>query len=200
MHIGGFQMKDVQMNKKEHPVLAELRSKYNMFEFSFYTSGVNEEFSIFVVLSNSLKELSESWKKVVSNVAVNFQSQLSDKHKIWNIYIAFIIATDKRMEELKDIKYKIENDKYSSRKIVIDDISPPIDENKIKEKISKRIFQLDIDPDLPHIKLQQDLSRIIDKRLYAHISKVNLQGQKEAVLEKKAQIFSDIYKEYSHEI
>ncbi|ASV32329.1 MULTISPECIES: ABC-three component system middle component 1 [Maribacter] len=60
--------------------------------------------------------LEESWQQIVNLIAINFQNKLEKEFERWNIYLFF------RLSEAVDkgLKYKIENDTFSCRKIIID--------------------------------------------------------------------------------
>lgn len=61
------------------------------------------------------KNLTNQWKSITEFIAVHFQSSLRDEFSVWNIYLFFILE-----QEIKDdLKYIIENDTFSSRKIII---------------------------------------------------------------------------------
>ena len=59
-------------------------------------------------------DLKNYWERLTSYIAVNYQSQLPEEYDIWNIYLIFIAPTKIN----KSLKYKIENDTFSCRKII----------------------------------------------------------------------------------
>ena len=185
------------MNKQESDELKHMQKLYDNPDINHWVKDYGVRCHIFTIQIVPETDLADIWEDFTNTIAGNFQTDFEDEYESWNVYVVFLAE----FEIDRALKYKIENDKYSSRKIVMDEISPPIDNDKIVELISKRIFQLDIGPDAPHKNLQQqDLSEIIDKSLYSHIKSKNLQGQTRPVLEMREQIFKDIYEEYSNEI
>ena len=92
------------------------------------------------------KDLNDYWKIIVDNVALHIQSKLENIIELYNVYIIFFI--EKINEQLV---YKIEQDKYSSRKIVIKKAMPMFEEES-KDIVSKRLFYFDIE------KLENDFS------------------------------------------
>lgn len=61
------------------------------------------------------KTLTNQWKAITEFIAIHFQSSLRNEFSVWNIYLFFILE-----QEVKDdLKYIIENDTFSSRKIII---------------------------------------------------------------------------------
>lgn len=61
--------------------------------------------------------LAQNWAKITDFIAVHFQTALIEEFAVWNIYLFFI--TKKNIT--KELRFKIENDTFSSRKIVIED-------------------------------------------------------------------------------
>jgi hypothetical protein len=97
--------------------------------------------SVFSFFFESEKELDENWERITNSIAVYYQSEFEDETREferWNIYILFLIKESVSTQ----LKYKIENDKFSSRKIIQDNIS---DSNSISELISKHVINNDID-------------------------------------------------------
>lgn len=99
-----------------------------------------QEYNLYVfsaTLENEL-ELERLWKELTNAVAVFFQSELEKEIEIWNIYLIFII----KEKVSRDIKYKVEQDKYSTRKIVIDNIKDTsyIADGNYSDLIESRLF------------------------------------------------------------
>lgn len=85
------------------------------------------------------KDLSDNWKMLISNVALYVQSNLEKNIELYNVYVVFFIN---KIDE--QLMATIEQDKYSSRKIVIkSDMPESIDE--IETIISKRLFYFNIE-------------------------------------------------------
>ncbi len=72
----------------------------------------------FLITVDKESTLSESWRRITNDVALHIQNQISDKFEKWNFYVFFILSHTIS----SDLKYKIENDTFSSRKIVIESI------------------------------------------------------------------------------
>lgn len=90
---------------------------------------------IFSLHLTTEKILLETWDFINNIIAVHFQSSLKKDIERWNIYISFFVA-----EEInKDIKYMIEQDKYSTRKLIFDRIDEP---DLIPAIIDKKLFSL----------------------------------------------------------
>lgn len=85
------------------------------------------------------KDLNNYWKSIVNNVALYVQSKLEKVIELYNVYIIFFIE---KIDE--QLLYEIEQDKYSSRKIVIKKIMPIL-EDELKNIVIKRLFYFDIE-------------------------------------------------------
>lgn len=59
--------------------------------------------------------LKSSWAKISNYLAVKYQSKLETEFERWNVYL--FILTDQQIDDA--LKYHIENDTFSSRKIII---------------------------------------------------------------------------------
>lgn len=71
----------------------------------------------FFIKTPSKDSLGNNWRKLSNFIALHFQKNLENEFERWNIYLFFLNAQGISNE----LKYKIENDTFSSRKIVIDD-------------------------------------------------------------------------------
>ena len=131
--------------------------------------------SIFSFFFESEKELYDNWEVITSSIAAYYQSELDDETKEferWNIYIIFFV----RGNVSNQLKYKIENDKFSSRKIVKDNISDSINTNLISKLISEHIVNSDLDisklDNMEQIDVNSTYSN--DSKIYQLIENSNL--------------------------
>ena len=109
---------------------------------SYYVKNIdNYMCHLFCVKLDTIKELTTYWETLSAVVASNFQSQLENDIELWNIYIIFFINDN----ITREVKYEIEQDKYSSRKIVFDYSTYSIindDEEKLVDLLEKKLFIL----------------------------------------------------------
>ncbi|MVX67094.1 hypothetical protein GKZ28_25925 [Clostridium chromiireducens] len=92
---------------------------------------------IFSIELDKENDLENIWEKVNNDIALYFQSEIENEVSRWNIYIFFLVKGNVR----PIIKYKIEQDKYCARKIVLDNY---MHQENISECIEKRLFRLGI--------------------------------------------------------
>lgn len=88
----------------------------------------------FFIKFPSSENLDINWEPLSNAIAVYYQTQLDTEFEIWNLYLFCI--TDTEIE--KSIKYKIENDTVSSRKILIT-YATDITENFIDQIVTEHI-------------------------------------------------------------
>ncbi len=124
-------------------LLSDLNEEFKGATFLFEEISYNGKLPCFFIEIEADANLSEIWMKASDLIAVNFQSMLQNEFSIWNIYLFFIVNEPVGSE----LKYLIENDTFSSRKIVIEGSA---DSKKIIEK-----FILNSD-----IKIESDLKRV----------------------------------------
>jgi len=98
-------------------LLADLKEKFTSFSFQFREIEYCGKIPVFFI-NVDCKEtlLSEKWSDIVEFIAVNYQTSLKEEFSVWNIYLFFITK-----HQISDsLKYRIENDTFSSRKILIE--------------------------------------------------------------------------------
>lgn len=71
---------------------------------------------LFTLVCNDNDALNDYWENLTENIAINFQIDIEKEIERWNIYVVFLLEN----EVPKEIKYKIEQDKYCCRKLVED--------------------------------------------------------------------------------
>jgi hypothetical protein len=98
-------------------IITDLKERYSDCNFNFKLLEENVGISVFFILANSsVLAKNDIWNKISNEIALKYQSKLETVYEKWNLYLIFI-TNDVTSKELKN---KIENDKFSSRKIVED--------------------------------------------------------------------------------
>src|ERR1700733_14796549 len=125
-------------------------------EISYWQKGMSEYVChLFVIQINEENTLAEVWEKVSARIALEFQVELSHDIEMYNIYLVFLV----RLGISKEVKYKIEQDKYCCRKLVEDELGEAdFTDEYISNLIGEKIFTMntiDIGTD--------NLTAIIDK-------------------------------------
>lgn len=99
-----------------------LEHKFQNIKFSFKELEFGGYIPIFFIYPKDPNALEKYWNEISDTIALEYQARLQDDFRSWNIYLFFVL----KFEIEKELKYKIENDTFSSRKIVIEDTT---DEN-----------------------------------------------------------------------
>ncbi len=118
------------------------------------------EVSVFCFLVEKIEQLEANWENIRDFIAMYFQSNLESEFSRWNLYLLFVCATEIPIK----LKYQIENDTISSRKIVIEnyknDGRAP-DDNQLGHLISKHITNDDI-----QLEQSSDLNNYSDSPIF----------------------------------
>lgn len=118
-----------------HDNLPEIEPK--LFEASYI--------SCFVCQINH-EHLAKHWEHIASLIATYHQAELDDNLKIWNIYLVFVLSETIS----KSLRYQIENDKFSmrklviERKLVIDQLGANISDEEMIEIINNELLGHDL--------------------------------------------------------
>ncbi len=124
---------------------------------------------------NSLDDLNKNWKDFNSQMTTDFVIHLKEEYSRWNFYI-FFFSNDLVP---KSLKYEIENNKFSSRKIVLDNFAS-ISEEVIKMSISEHItndnIQINVESkSISKFKKDASLAKIVDKLSFSKKNDDDLQ-------------------------
>lgn len=159
--------------------------------------------SVFSFIFDSENMLSQNWESITGTIASYYQSKIEDKGRdfeCWNIYILFIV----KEEVSTQLKYKIENDKFSSRKIVQDKMSNSINADLISQLIWEHIVNSDLDISEPAEIIEStsiDSTYSTNSKIYQLIENSNLiisgRGTDKEELDG---LYQQIIKEISNEI
>lgn len=127
----------------------------------------------FTVIIQDETELNNIWKRVTADIALYFQSELELDIEIWNIYIVFICKNSIS----KELKYKIEQNKYSTRKLVMERVKFPLSIKDIHSILDKKLFNIEIENRL-EVCDETSLHKLIkehNEELYHLLKKKNSQ-------------------------
>lgn len=122
------------------------RLKDNIFDKNceiIYLKRKVKDYYINIMCCNftNVESLKMNWEELVNNVSEVVQKNLKELIEIYNVYILFF---QPKVE--KSLVYNIEQNKYSSRKIVFS-MEIPNDKMKLEQIISSKLFDLKIEKD-----------------------------------------------------
>jgi len=104
---------------------------------------------VFFLKYDSPDYIKTSWRKVSNFIALKCQSMVPDEFGKWNTYLFFLIDSQMSI----DLKYQIENDTFSSRKIIVDASTD------FKTVINKHILNNDLELTIENSKEQTPLGK-----------------------------------------
>lgn len=122
-------------------VIETLSDNFEEFEFHFYVQDIGVIISVFLIQGLEMHfQDNEAWRKISEEIALGYQSKIKSAEDKWNVYVIYVF-TDKAQKSLKS---KIENDKFSSRKIVVDNLHTGISDKMANKIISEKITNSDL--------------------------------------------------------
>ena len=127
--------------KYSSDLINQLKEKHATCDFEFHLASFNVNISVFFVFANSLTLSEENlWKNISKEIALKYQSKLETVYDKWNLYIIYVTSD----ETPKDLKKQIENDKFSSRKIVEGSYDKEFNEDEANRLIVEHITNTDL--------------------------------------------------------
>jgi hypothetical protein len=171
-------------------MISDLEKEFENVFFSFKEINYQGKLPCFSISVKSENELAKIWVKVSDIIAVNYQSRMTDEFSIWNLYLFFIVN-----EPISNnLKYQIENDTFSSRKIVIEGKS---DFTKI---IEKHILNSDVKVESSDSDSISKSDFIPNSTIYLQLKDIELRSKRtNAITDAYSQIVKKIKEKY-HEI
>jgi len=98
--------------------------------------------NVFTILFETSAGLADSWKDLYSSIAAYFQAELpsSAEFERWNMYIFYVC----RQEIDIELQYKIENDRFACRKIVLGNYPQELTDENVETIISQHVTNADL--------------------------------------------------------
>lgn len=119
-------------------VLGMLSDHYHSVDSSIEAIEYGGRIHSFFLKFQSEESMNELWQEMVSAIAFYFQSNLEEDFEKWNLYVFFLAPG----EVSKELKYKIENDPISSRKIVVENYNNEATKTIISDHITNDSLNL----------------------------------------------------------
>lgn len=127
--------------------IEDINEIYTNIAKSFETHNVlvgnlnfGDKIPVIFIQFKDLNGLDNYWKDFNSFITAEYLIKLKNDFSKWNSYIFYI--TDKTVE--KSLKYEIENNKFSTRKIVIEFKNQTLDCKSLRRILSEHIINDDI--------------------------------------------------------
>jgi hypothetical protein len=176
-------------NRIELEIAKEIKTSFELNHFSLGVVHFGGDVIVCMVQFKDEGSLKSNWKEFNSYLTAKFIPTIKDEYSKWNFYI-FYFSND---IVPKSLKYEIENNKFSSRKIVIEScesITEEVVNNSITEHITNDNIQVNVESkSISKFKKDVSLAKIIDK---LSLNKKNDDDLQNAL--------SQIENTYSHEV
>ncbi|MEZ8453209.1 ABC-three component system middle component 1 [Vibrio splendidus] len=146
---------------KNEDIIEKIKEMDEKFHFKNLTCWVKAELKyniyIFSIYCDDESNLTSSYTDLRDYIALYFQSQILTKDvERWNVYIYFLVGSYIEPE----LKFSIEQDKYSSRKIIRDSLGEKPSLDDVSNFICSDIFQLEItEKTIEDIPLEESLCK-----------------------------------------
>lgn len=165
-----------------------LQEEFEQFKFELYSTYLkgNLFLSCIVCWSNSVDDTINLWREVQSIISVNYQPQV--EYARWNIYLVFLNQDKLAIDD----KYKIENDKYSVRKIVLDGLSNLPSISEVEGIINTELLGADMKLS-EDINKYEDISGLIESDIFDLIKDLPLGNTKEEKI-KRSHVLDELVK------
>ncbi|EIO3937290.1 hypothetical protein RFA45_001070 [Vibrio vulnificus] len=132
--------------------LGFLSDQYENIQFYMLCSDDRLSFiSCIVCVCDTAYDIIENWRSIQNMVAVYHQH--SGGFGAWNMYLAFVSVESIPVWE----KYEIENNKFSARKIVLDDFQEIPDIEQLIIELEKQLLGSDLTLESRSFQLEEDL-------------------------------------------
>lgn len=127
-------------NRVFEDISDEIKEKYGLSDLKFVkVDKLGEMYILFCSFSDG-KKMEVLWDKVTSIIASKISNLLETDFERWNVYL--FLTTNKRIEPA--IQYKIENDTFFCRKVVVRLKDRDFSEHTISDLIDEYILNYDI--------------------------------------------------------
>lgn len=117
-----------------HNIIVQIKKNFNVQEVVAGKLVFGSDIPVILVQFHHVKDVERYWKEFNSLVTAEYLTELTEEFSKWNSYIFFITKALS-----KALKYEIENNKFSTRKIVIELENPQVDDDLISNIISEHI-------------------------------------------------------------
>lgn len=150
-------------NKIELEITGEINSTFELDYFSIGKVHYGGEVIVCIVKFKNDSILINHWKEFNSYLTAKFIPTVKDDYSRWNFYV-FYLSEDTLG---KAVKYEIENNKFSSRKIVIENsnsITMKLIEDVITEHITNNNIKIYVENNkISTFKKNDSIAKILDK-------------------------------------
>lgn len=128
---------------------------------SFDSFDVRSKILVCVTKCLTEDELRETWRNYRNDFAVEFQTDDIDEFERWNFYLFYVVDNKNAID--RSVKYEIEHDTISSRKIVVskDELQDENGESLVMRYIKYDIGQVKACTEPPLFMCDKNVEKLI---------------------------------------
>lgn len=128
---------------------------------SFDSFDVHSKILVCVTKCLTEDELRETWRNYRNDFAVEFQTDDIDEFERWNFYLFYVVDNKNAID--RSLKYEIEHDTISSRKIVVskDELQDENGESLVMRYIKYDIGQVKACTEPPLFMCDKNVEKLI---------------------------------------
>lgn len=128
---------------------------------SFDSFDVRSKILVCVTKCLTEDELRETWRNYRNDFAVEFQTDDIDEFERWNFYLFYVVDNKNAID--RSLKYEIEHDTISSRKIVVskDELQDENGESLVMRHIKYDIGQVKACTEPPMFMCDKNVEKLI---------------------------------------
>ncbi|MFD1166985.1 ABC-three component system middle component 1 [Sphingobacterium daejeonense] len=119
----------------------KIRESFNIKNVIIGNLMFGDNIPVIFIQFNDLNNLEKYWKEFNSFITAEYLMKIKNDFSKWNSYVFYLTENTVK----KPLKYEVENNKFSTRKIVIESISQVVDDNMIKSILSEHIINDNIE-------------------------------------------------------
>ena len=132
---------------------------------SFDSFAVRSKILVCVTKCLTEDKLRENWRNYRNDFAVEYQTDDIDEFEKWNFYLFYVVDNKNAID--RNLKYEIEHDTISSRKIVVskEELQDENGESLVARYIKYDIGQIQNSTEPPSFQFNKSVEKLIRLRL-----------------------------------
>jgi phosphate uptake regulator len=163
---------EISYKKSKSEFSNKLNLDYQLDDIIIVETPYIDNIFLCILSVSSEVKLIELWDILNSVVSSELSKDFKNDFQMWNFYLFYLCKEEVGVE----LKYKIINNKFSSRKVVIDKFDKKIDKQVVEGIISEYIVGSDILLDEKVKALPEESSYHSESKVFKNIESIYLQG------------------------
>ena len=166
--------------KKESDIIDQINKNFNIQNIVIGTLNFGNKIPIIFIKFKSISDLEINWKEFNSFITAEYLLKMENEFSKWNSYLFYL--AEKPIP--KSLKYEIENNKFSTRKAIVESDSHEINSEVIDQIISEFIIINNINFKVERKEIESFAKNVfIDEALEQALAKSLITLKEENLLE-----------------